>query len=75
MLRAGRVQVAVALSRDFQVAAKAIGFSGYSQLKMGQYEVYHYLHVRHRALVPRISAEISKMSESGELKQLIEKEK
>jgi polar amino acid transport system substrate-binding protein len=32
--------------------------------------VYHYLHKRHQALVPRVEAVIQKMTESGELEQL-----
>ena len=32
--------------------------------------VYHYLHERHRVLIPRIEAVIQQMTESGELEQL-----
>ena len=73
MLDGKRFDVAVDGSRESDFYLQRLGLSGIVSVELEQHALYHYLHEKHRDLVPLISREIRKMSDSGDLKRLFDK--
>jgi polar amino acid transport system substrate-binding protein len=73
MLNAGRNDVVVE-SRSAQCKLKDLNVSGIRILEppLDQLVLYHYLHKRHAALVPKLEAVLTRMEQQGELKTLQE---
>lgn len=74
MLQAGRVDLALDSGLAARHVLERLGLR--EQLsaspELARYELFHYLHPRHRALAPRIAAAIQRLKASGELERLTE---
>ena len=70
MLAARRVEVVVDAALSAQQCAKQLQLDIEESPVLLRYEVYHFLHPRHAALVPRLSEALRQLIASGELKRL-----
>jgi len=75
ILQADRVDFAISSRFNGLIQLKALEIDAIHPLspQLSQLQLYHYLHIKHRALVPKLDAVIQSMQETGELKQLQEK--
>ena len=75
MLNAGRVDLLITARINGLLMAKELKLDAIKPLSppLSRFWVYHYLHERHKKLVPTIDAAFKAMQESGELKALREK--
>ena len=74
MLNAGRIDLLITARINGLLLAKELGLDGIKPLSppLSRLWVYHYLHERHKGLVPTIDAVFKAMQESGELEALRE---
>lgn len=74
-LESGRADVALTNTVDGNLILKKLGLSSIvpSDKPLAVLELYHYIHEKHRGLVPRVDAVIKEMKASGELAALIKK--
>jgi len=74
MLDAGRIDLLITARINGLLLAKELGLDGIKPLSppLSRLWVYHYLHERHKGLVPNIDAVFKAMKESGELEALRE---
>jgi polar amino acid transport system substrate-binding protein len=74
-LNAGRADIALTNTIDGLIILKKMGLKNIVPLKkpLAVLELYHYIHEKHKALVPKINAVLIDMKKSGELKALIRK--
>ncbi len=72
MLRNGRFDIAVSPRLNGLYQMKQLGIEGVRDLSPAimRFDLFHYLHHKHVALVPKISAVFRDMEASGELKKL-----
>ncbi|MGB1236704.1 MAG: substrate-binding periplasmic protein [Pseudomonadales bacterium] len=72
LLNLGRIQLAITAKVNGQVLVSQMKLSGIKPLSpaLRKMPVYHYLHRKHRDLVPQIDAVFQEMQRSGELEQL-----
>jgi ABC-type amino acid transport substrate-binding protein len=76
MLDAGRVDLLITARINGLLMAKELGLDAIKPLSppLSRLWVYHYLHERHKELVPTIDAVFKAMQESGELEALREQD-
>jgi ABC-type amino acid transport substrate-binding protein len=74
MLDAGRIDLLITARINGLLLAKELGLDAIKPLSppLSRLWVYHYLHERHKDLVPNIDAVLKAMQESGELETLRE---
>jgi hypothetical protein len=74
MLNAGRVELLITARINGLLMAKGLGLDAIKPLSppLSRFWVYHYLHERHKKLVPSIDAIFKAMQASGELEALRE---
>ena len=74
MLNAGRVDLLITARINGLLMAKELGLDAIKPLSppLSRFWVYHYLHERHKDLVPTINSVFKAMQESGELEALRE---
>jgi ABC-type amino acid transport substrate-binding protein len=74
MLNARRVDLLITARINGLLMAKELGLDAIKSLSppLNRFWVYHYLHERHKDLVPTINAVFKAMQESGELEALRE---
>ena len=74
MLNAGRIDLLITARINGLLMAKELGLDDIKPLSppLSRLWVYHYLHERHKGLVPTIDAVFKAMQESGELEALRE---
>jgi len=72
MLDAGRIDLLITARINGLLLAKELGLDGIKPLSppLSRLWVYHYLHERHKGVVPTIDAVFKAMQESGELEAL-----
>ena len=72
MLNAGRVELLITARINGLLMAKELGLDSIKPLSppLSRFWVYHYLHERHKELVPTIDAVFKAMQERGELEAL-----
>ena len=72
MLHAGRVDLLITARINGLMMAKELGLNAIKPLSppLSRFWVYHYLHERHKDLVPTIDAVFKSMQERGELEAL-----
>lgn len=75
LLQSGRADVALTNTVDGILVLKKLGYKNIVPLKkpLAVLDLYHYIHVKHKDLVPRVNKVLKKMKASGELKKLIKK--
>lgn len=75
MLAAGRIELAVTGKFNGLYQVKSFKLESIQQLapSLGRRQLYHYLHIKHKALVPKLDTVIQSMTDSGELESLREK--
>jgi len=72
MLQAGRVDAVLSSTLAAQSAIATLQIKAVlASPELAHFELHHYLHARHKELVPRIAEVIRKMKMSGELERLI----
>jgi ABC-type amino acid transport substrate-binding protein len=74
MLNAGRIELLITARINGLLMIKKLGLDAIQALSppLSRFWVYHYLHERHRKLVPTIDAIFKTMQENGELEALRE---
>mgnify|MGYP003875257723 FL=1 len=74
LVETGQVDIALTNTIDGILALKKLGISNVTPLKkpLAVLPLYHYLHEKHKALVPIIDQEIRRLKASGELATLIQ---
>ncbi|WP_457419657.1 substrate-binding periplasmic protein [Roseateles sp. P5_E7] len=71
MLTAGRLDVAICTTLSAQSAMADLGIKELDvSPDLARFDLYHYLHVRHKDVAPRIADVIRRMRDSGDLEQL-----
>lgn len=71
MLQAGRLDLALESSVTAGYVLDQLALrDATASPELARYELYHYLHPRHRELLPRLSEAIRRLKASGELEQL-----
>lgn len=75
MLGADRFEVAVDGTLESEFHLEQLQLKNIAVVELARYALHHYLHEKHRALVPVIGKMIEKLSRSGELPRLYEKAK
>ncbi|WDE09968.1 substrate-binding periplasmic protein [Thalassomonas haliotis] len=77
LLRSGRVDVALTNTLDGNLVLKRLGYTNIIAMDnpLAVLPLYHYIHEKHRALVPAINQEIKRLKNNGDLQKLIEKAK
>ena len=74
MLLAGRINVALCTTLAAQSALNDLGAKALDESPdLARFELHHYLHIRRKALAPRIGDTIRRMRDSGELGQLTQR--
>lgn len=73
MLSNNRFEVAVDGTVDSGFYVRRLALQGITSVELEQQALYHYLHEKHKNLVPLISGEIKRMTASGELKRAFDK--
>ena len=74
-LTAGRADVALTAAIDGLAVLKSFGSNEIIAIEkpLATLNLYHYIHKKHKALVPRVDKVIREMKQSGELEELIKK--
>lgn len=75
MLEADRVDVVLAIREDGLRVLKQLGFTDITILEpsLQQVPVYHYLHKKHEALIPKITAVLQTMADNGKFQPITER--
>nr|WP_227869820.1 transporter substrate-binding domain-containing protein [Undibacterium parvum] len=71
MLNLARFDIAITSSLNGKIAIKKLGITDINEpVVLDTRDLYLYLHVKHRALVPFISFSIQRLKKSGELAKI-----
>ena len=73
MLDANRIDVAVDGTNESNFYLRRLGYGDIVQVELERQPIHHYLHVKHKDLVPVIGGIIKKLSDSGELARMFVK--
>jgi len=75
LLNSGKIDVALTNTLDGKLALKRLGYKNIIAMEtpLAVLPLYHYIHEKHRALVPVVDEEIKRLKKSGDLQKLIEK--
>lgn len=73
MLHGDRFEVAIDGTEESRFYLRKSGVQGIVGVELEQHALYHYLHEKHKDLVPVIAREIKKMADSGDLKRVFDK--
>lgn len=73
MLDGNRFDVAVDGMPESGYFIRILGLHGIQSTALEHYQLFHYLHQKHKNLVPLISREIKKMADSGDLQKVFDK--
>jgi len=73
-LQAGRADVALTNTVDGMLVLKKFGIKNIVPIKkpLAVLDLYHYIHEKHKALVPKVDDVIKELKASGELKRIIQ---
>ncbi|MES2125788.1 MAG: hypothetical protein V4463_00825 [Pseudomonadota bacterium] len=72
MLNGNRFEIALDGTPESEFYIRRLGLQGIASIELNRYPLYHYLHEKHRNLVPVVAREIKKLADSGELKSLFD---
>ncbi len=74
LLRQGRVDVVVDTRRDAERALEDMDWSGavIHEPPLEQVNIYHYVHKKNRALVPKLEAVLRKMQKQGRIRSILQ---
>jgi ABC-type amino acid transport substrate-binding protein len=72
-LRSGRADVALTNTVDGLLVLDKLGYDNIVPIEkpLAVLDLYHYIHEKHKALVPKVNAVVKEMKESGELDKII----